>query len=138
MKSISNHSCKLARRSGFSLFEMLLVIAIIGILSAIVIGSLSQPNRDVIVETVNRRNAQAFATIALCAQLAGADPVVGTDVQASMQQVVNGVTPVAGPMTGQSFRIYGVGPDDIAGAAYYLRIANGQLLYMDNEPMKTY
>ncbi len=138
MKTHFPPSIKRPPQTGFSLFEMLLVVAVIGVLSAIVVGSFSQGKRDVVVETVNRRNAQAFATIATCAQISGANPVTDTDVVATMQRIVVGITPTAGPMSGKTLRISGMNSDDLAGAAYYLRIANGQLLYMADEPMKTY
>lgn len=138
MKRYSTASFKRIRRSGFSLFEMLLTVGILGILSAIVVNSFSQSKRDVIIETVNRRNAQAFATVTYCAQLAGIDPVVGTDVEATMRLVVIGVTPTSGPMSGRAFRISGMSDDDITGAAYYLNIDHGQLLYLADKAMKTY
>jgi prepilin-type N-terminal cleavage/methylation domain-containing protein len=138
MKTYSNISFKRSRHCGFSLVEMLIVVAILAIMSAIVLNSFSQGQRSTIIETVNRRNAQAFATIASCAQLSGVDPVTGTDVQATMRQIVNGITPTAGPMSGKAFRIAGLSDDDIAGAAYYLRIANGQLFYLADQPMKPY
>ena len=138
MKTHSSRLIKRTRQAGFSLFEMLLVVAVIGVLSAIVVSSFSQGKRDVVVETVNRRNAQAFATIATCAQISGANPVIDTNVLATMQRIVVGVTPTSGPMSGKTLRISGMNSNDLAGAAYYLRIANGQLLYMADEPMKTY
>ena len=123
---------------GFSLFELLLVVAIVGIMASVALTSFAQGKRDIVIETVHRRNAQAFATIAECAQLSGVDPVIGTDVEATLKNIVAGVTATNGALKGRTFRIFGLSDTDVTGAAYYMRIADGKLYYEADKPILTH
>lgn len=120
---------------GFSLFEVLICLAVVGIMAAIALNSFTQGKRDIVNGAINRRNAQAFATIAECAQLAGADPVQGTDVMATLRKIMEGVTPGSGPMAGRTFKIMGMGGQDAADAAYYMKIDHGKLVYEADKPV---
>jgi prepilin-type N-terminal cleavage/methylation domain-containing protein len=118
--------------AGFSLIELLVIMMILGVLAGIALSSLSS-SRQAARESVARKNAQQFASIALSAQIAGADPVAAT-VDATLTALDTGVTPTSGAFANRSFRIGGLADDDISRAAYYLEIANGQLAYLANKP----
>lgn len=117
------------------MFELLLTVGVLGIIAALALTSFSQGQRDIVIESVHRRNAQSFSTISECAQLSGVDPVVGTDVEATMKNIVAGVTPTDGVMKGRTFRIFGLSNEDITGAAYYMNITNGKLMYEADKPI---
>lgn len=138
METQTSKSQRLKLQQGFSLVELLVTVAVMGILASVALNAFSQGQRDVVVETVHRRNAQSFATIAECAQLAGVDPVQGTDVVATLQKIVEGVTATDGVMKGRTFRIFGLTNEDVDGAAYYMKIANGALVYEADKPILTH
>ena len=117
------------RRKGYSLFEVLICLAVVGIMVSIALANLTQAKRDLVIETMNRRNAQAFATIALCAQVAGIDPVIEDNLPSTLQNIITGVTAPSGPFEGRTFRINGLTHEDIPGAATYLKLADGKLIY---------
>ncbi len=135
MEHQSSNLHRLKTSRGFSLFELLLTVAVLGIMAGVALTSFSQGQRDIVIESVHRRNAQSFSTIAECAQLAGVDPVIGTDVEATMRNIVVGVTATDGAMKGRTFKIYGISDADIGGAAYYMNITNGKLMYEANKPI---
>jgi len=131
-------SQRLKPSRGFSLLELLITVAVLGIMVSIALTSFTQGQRDVVLETVHRRNAQALGTIAECAQLAGVDPVQGTDVTATIRKIVEGVTPPDGAMKGRIFRLNGLTEDDVNGAAFYLKISHGKLEYEADKPIATH
>ena len=59
-------------RSAFSIVEMLIVIAVIGALSAVAIGFYSHYHRDVVLRVRDQRNAQEITSLAMGATAAGA------------------------------------------------------------------
>lgn len=63
---------KVALNKGFSLVEMLVVIAVIGIIAAIAVPQIGRINESA-KDATNRRNAQSIASIYASAQAAGYD-----------------------------------------------------------------
>ena len=63
---------KKALNKGFSLVEMLVVIAVIGIIAAIAVPQIGRINESA-KDATNRRNAQSIASIYASAQAAGHD-----------------------------------------------------------------
>lgn len=118
-------------RSGFSLFEVLMFLAVLGIMLSIAVPMMSQ--NDGLYATRDRRNAQELASTAMMARASGLDFVQGDSVIETVRSVVRGGTPVRGAMKGRVFVVPGLSEEDIQGAAKYLRIQDGELLYTTTE-----
>ncbi len=113
--------------AGFSLFEMLMAVALIGILSAIAIPVLSGKNTYDVAR--DRRNAQEMAGVSIAAQAAGLNFVVPGDLNATVRNILAGGSPTTGAFKGQSFRATGVAEADALRAATYLQINGSALQY---------
>ncbi len=129
--------------SAFSLVEMLVVIAVIGIIAAIAVPNIGKIN-DAAKDATYRRNAQNIASVFASAQAAGYDfsKTGGTgatlaDQTAIITAVVSGATisNANSPFNGAYFGIPGLkvaeATSTTAGAAKYLTwdTTSGQLLY---------
>ena len=118
---------KRLRSAGFSLLEMLTVIAIIVIMTAISISFLSQPQREAIMESVNRKNAAMVVSMSTCVMAAGVNPVVNADVEATVRKLMTGVTPETGAFRGRRFVVSGITEENLPGVLDQLLIANNEL-----------
>lgn len=114
-------------RSGFSLFEMLMFVAILGVMIGITVPMFSQS--DSIYAARDRRNAQELAATSMMAQTAGLNFVQEEDVLETIRAIVRGGMPVRGAMKGRTFVVPGLSDEDIQGAAKYLTIKDGALTY---------
>ena len=119
-------------KAGFSLVEMLVVIAIIGIIAAIAIpniGNLNESARD----AAAKRNAQSVASVMNAAVAAGA--TLGFSAGTTGAEIVTaaqaGVSPLDGAFQGKTFTSGPIDDDEEAKAAAYLTWdnANGQVKY---------
>lgn len=119
------------RQSGFSLFEVLMVLAIIGVLLGIAVPLLT--HTDTIYAARDRRNAQELCSTSTMAQAAGLDFVQGSSVVDAVRAIVRGGMPMQGAMKGRLFVVPGLSEEDIQGAAKYLIIQNGELRYSTTE-----
>ena len=115
------------RSAAFSLLEMLVAIAIIGIMSAITLVFISQPQRQSIMESVDRKNAEMVVSMATCASVAGANPVVNSDVEATVRKLMEGITPETGSLRGRRFVVSGITEENLPGVLDQLLIANNEL-----------
>jgi prepilin-type N-terminal cleavage/methylation domain-containing protein len=123
-------------RSGLSLLEMLVTIAVLGIMTAIAVLVLAKGHYTDSREAVARRNAQQSVSMVLMAEAAGADATEGT-VMATLRRLKTGVTASGGAFDQQVFRLSGVSEKDMERAAYYLDIQGGQLVYLANKATNT-
>lgn len=115
------------RSSGFSLFEMLMFVAVLGVLIGIVVPMLGQ--NDAIYAARDRRNAQELSSVSMMAQAAGLNFVQDKDVIDTVRAIVRGGMPMRGAMKGRVFVVPGLSEEDIKGAAKYLSIQGGELRY---------
>lgn len=125
-------------QAGFSLVEMLVVIAVIGIIAAIAVPNIGRIN-DSAKDATYRRNAQSLASIFASAQAAGVDFSSGGTRNESqiITAMITGATvnDADSPFNGTYFGIPGLDSTDAvsetAGAAKYLQFdaTSQQLLY---------
>lgn len=127
MKSLTHTSAHRRSRSAFSLFEVLMFIAIIGVLAAMAVPMLNQ--NDAVYAARDRRNAQELCSTCMMAQAAQLDFVQDDSVIDTVRAIVRGGMSVRGAMRGRVFVVPGLSEEDMQGAAKYLRVKDGQLLY---------
>lgn len=119
-------------KAGFSLVEMLVVIAVIGIIAAIAVPNIGRINQSA-QEATAKRNAQNLASVFASGTAAGLDFVNGASTAGAIaQNVITGATIPAndpGPFAGTFFGVPGLSADDRDAAAVYLEIQGDQLIY---------
>ena len=124
----------LKKNAGFSLVEMLVVIAVIGIIAAIAVPNIGRINQAA-DESKDMRNAQNLASVCAAAQAAGKDFVSGTDVSATVDNIVSGATINApgNPFNTTFFGVPNLSDAEQSGAESYLGLDNDMLTY-DAQP----
>lgn len=121
-------------KAGFSLVEMLVVIAIIGIIAAIAIPNIGNINDSAKVATA-QRNAQQIASVWNAAVVAGYIPTATTaalavdEIAVEAGVTIPGTAGVDGPFAGKKFTVGAMSATDKAAAAKYLRWQDGNLAY---------
>ncbi len=103
------------------------MVAIIGVLIGIVVPMLNQ--NDSFYAARDRRNAQELCSTCMMAQAASLDFVQNDSVIDTLHAIVQGGMSVSGAMRGRVFVVPGLSEEDIQGAAKYLSIQDGQLMY---------
>lgn len=115
------------KNSAFSLVEMLVVIAVIGILAAIAVPNIGKIN-GAAEASKNRRNAQQLASVCNAAQAAGHDFIVDgdTDPAAVCARIVTGatITDPTSPFKDSYFGVPNLSGDELTEAVAYLTISS--------------
>ena len=128
---MKNIKLNTSRKAGFSLVEMLVVIAIIGIIAAIAIpniGNLNASARD----AAARRNAQTVASVVNAAIAAGVDTTAITTTAQAITAAQSGLTPTKGAFNGKTFTAGTINSEDLSAVTSYLSWddTNKQLNYL--------
>ena len=131
MKTPSHSPLKRRLNSAFSLFEALMFIAILGVMIGMVVPMFT-PN-DAVYAARDRRNAQELCSTCMIAQAAEVNFVQDNSVIDTVRAIVRGGMSMRGAMRGRVFVVPGLSEEDIQGAAKYLRVKDGQLVYTATE-----
>ena len=117
-------------RRAFSLMEMLVVIALIGLLSTISLALMTGDHRETVQEIRDQRNAQEIVNLATAAQAAGAPVIENDDMRGTIQNLIDGTSPKSGSFRGRTFRLNNLREEEINGALQYLEWEGGQPIYI--------
>jgi prepilin-type N-terminal cleavage/methylation domain-containing protein len=102
MKNVNLQIRKLSK-AGFSLVEMLVVIAVIGIIAAIAIPNIGNINAAA-RQSAAQRNAQTIASTFASAAAAGVT-FAATDKASAVTEIAGGVSPADGAFKGKKFTV---------------------------------
>ena len=134
MKTVAPHTLHLLRsKQGFSFFEMMMFVAILGIIVAIVVPLWG--NNDAFYAARDRRNAQELVSINTVASAAGLNFALDEKGQARedlleiLHDISQGDSVKRGALKGRHYSVPGLSNEDIAGAANHITIENGDLRY---------
>ena len=106
-------------------------IAILGVMIGMVVPMFT-PN-DAVYAARDRRNAQELCSTCMIAQAAEVNFVQDNSVIDTVRAIVRGGMSMRGAMRGRVFVVPGLSEEDIQGAAKYLRVKDGQLVYTATE-----
>lgn len=112
---------------GFSLFELLTTIMILGIMLALVVPSMNTANAA--DEARSRRNAQELSSLCMVAQAAGLNFVVAGDLGATIDKILQGGSPTSGIFMNRRFSVQGISSQEARTSMKYLRLEGGALIY---------
>ncbi len=113
----------------FSLVEMLVVLAVVGILTAIAIVPFTAVTKERADQARDRQNAQNLVSMAQSGNAAGLDFIVDGDLMATIDNIVSGGTSSDGVFSGTSFSLEGLGDEHKLRASVYMELRDGVLLY---------
>lgn len=114
---------------GLTLFELLMTLAIIGLLTAIALPSMSALQGGEVQETRHRRNAQEIASVFATAQAAGLNFATTGSLEQTVRNIIVGGSPPDGPFQNKIYAVKGLQEDDIAGVQNYLTLTGDVLSY---------
>jgi type II secretory pathway pseudopilin PulG len=112
-------------RAAFSVVEMLIVIAVIGALSAVSINFYGRYHRDVILRVRDQRNAQEITALTMGATAAGAEVIAPKDLEQTILNLIEGRDGAVGTFKGHRFSLSRLTPEEIQGAMKYLQWKDG-------------
>lgn len=117
-------------QQGFSLVEMLITLAVIGLMVAMSITYFGGGHRQAILDARDQRNAQEVVNVCLGAIASGAPVVEEGDMRATIHNLMEGKAGTAGPFSGQMFRLSPLSETEVAGALRYLGWSQNQPVYL--------
>lgn len=113
---------------GFSLVEMLTVVAVMGLIAAIAIPSLGKVN-DGAKRASSQRNAQNLVSVFAAGAAAGIK-WAGTDRNTKIQAVVTGAVALDGAFAGRLFQVPNISGNDLTDTYPFIGSdTNGDLFY---------
>ena len=104
---------------------MLIVIAVIGALSAISISFYGRYHRDVILRVRDQRNAQEITALTMGASAAGAEVIAPNDMEQTILNLIEGRDGTVGTFKRHRFSLSKLTPEEIQGAMKYLQWRDG-------------
>ncbi len=116
-----------SRRSGFSLFEMLTFVAILGIITTLAIPLFT--TTEGVKQAADQVNAQGLATLSAAASAAGAFESDTMSAEEMALSLVKGVTVKRGALKGRTFKVPNLSEEDMKDALAFLTASEGQLRY---------
>ena len=119
-----------SHRRGFSLVEVLVVIAIIGVLCGIAIPPMMSDDRFKAAK--DQRNAQELVALFEEARAAGLDFVSPGDIDKTVENIIRGGEPKTGTFRGHKFALPSLSGASVESAKKYLRLV-GDSLMLKNE-----
>ncbi len=108
---------------GFSLVEMLVVIAVIGVIAAIAIPSIGNINAAAKTAT-NQRNAQSIVSMYQAGAAAGV-AWAGTNRNTQVAAVITGAFPLDGAFANKTFKVPNISNSDKIACYPYIGIETG-------------
>jgi type II secretory pathway pseudopilin PulG len=112
-----------------TLVELLTVLCIIGLLTAIAVPQISALASGNAQEIRHRRNAQELASVCATAEAAGLKFVAANDLEQTVRNIIEGGTAPEGPFKGKGFGVQGLVEEDVQGVQNYLSLRDGRLIY---------
>ncbi len=123
----SAFASKVCRTQGFSLAELLMTIAIIGIMCSLAMP-LFGGQQEAFLSIKAKRNAQELVTECTAAQASGVDFVVPGDLDATLANLKAGAVATTGVFKGRQFGIRGMNVEEIGFSKALLEVRSGVLV----------
>ncbi|MEM7698613.1 MAG: prepilin-type N-terminal cleavage/methylation domain-containing protein [Verrucomicrobiota bacterium] len=123
---------RVASERGFSLVELLLVLVVIGVVSAVAFPSISKVNQGA-VDTADQRNAQSLVSLFHTAEAAGVEFLEPGNVVLTLQNMAEGAYASEGISAGAWFGFRGLTEEQLNGAARFIQLTDQKLVYTQRE-----
>jgi prepilin-type N-terminal cleavage/methylation domain-containing protein len=127
--SCDHNSFRRSSQGGFSLLELIVCIALLGIFTAMAIVHVAIKHQETVNEMRFRRNAQELASVCATAQAAGLNFATTSNLDLTIRNIVRGGSPRSGLFKDRNFGLPGLQEEDIQGTKKYLTLANSELYF---------
>jgi len=126
---LSSSDIRSCRRQAFSLVEVLIVIAVLGIMAAVAIAFLGGAQRESMTRVRDQRNAQEVVSLCMGAAAVGAPVMEPGDMRQTILNLMEGRQATSGTFNGRVFRLSSLNEEEITGAMKYLDWQGDQPVY---------